>query len=303
MAADIARDRATGRGVLLMLGSMGLLACMDAVSKLLAADYAIPQILWVRYLIFAAFGVLVARRVGLRRAWRSSRPGLQLFRSILMIFEVGVFVLAFTYLPLADVHAIAASSPLIVVALSAPLLGERVGLARWGAVLAGFAGVMLIIRPGFQQLGMGVLVALGAALLWAVYQILLRLVSRTDRSETTLLWSGVVGAAVLTAIGPFLWRTPDAEGWAWLILLGALGAAAHLFLIKALEAAPASSLQPFSYALLVAAALVGFAAFGEVPDGWTIAGGLIVAASGLFAFHRERAPSGAGGAKSRIHGM
>jgi drug/metabolite transporter (DMT)-like permease len=290
-AADLACERGAARGVLLMLGSMALLACMDAVSKRLAADYAIPQILWIRYLMFAALGVFLARRVGVRRAWRSSRPALQLLRSLLLIIEIGVFVLAFTYLPLADVHAIAASSPLIVVALSGPLLGERVSAARWGAVLAGFAGVLLIIRPGFQQLGAGVLVAIFAALLWAVYQVLLRLVSRTDRSETTLLWSGMVGAVVLTAIGPFAWRAPDLAGWLWLGLLGLLGAAAHLLLIKALEAAPASSLQPYSYALLVAAALVGFIAFGDVPDAWTILGAAVVVGSGLFAFQRERGAS------------
>jgi drug/metabolite transporter (DMT)-like permease len=284
----LARERATARGVLLMLGSMALLACMDAVSKRLAEDYAIPQILWVRYLVFAGLGVLLCRRIGVRRAWRSSRPGLQLFRSLLQICEIGVFVLAFTYLPLADAHAIAACSPLLVVALSAPLLGERVGPARWGAVLVGFAGVLLIIRPGFQELGPGVLVALFAALLWAVYQILLRLVSRTDRSETTLLWSGVVGAVVLTALGPFVWRAPDAVGWGLLLLLSAFGAAAHLLLIKALEASPASALQPFSYALLVSAAIVGFVSFGDIPDAWTIAGAAVVVASGLFAFQRER---------------
>ena len=283
-----ARDGATARGILLMLGAMGLLACMDAVSKRLAADYAIPQILWVRYLIFAAFGVAMARRIGLRRALRSSRPFLQLFRSLLLIFEIGVFVLAFTYLPLADVHAIAAASPLIVVALSAPVLGERVGRARWLAVGGGFLGVLLILRPGFQAIGPGLLIAVAAALLWAVYQLLLRLVSRTDRSETTLLWSGLVGALALTAVGPLVWRTPDAAGWAGMTLLGALGAAAHLLLIKALEASPASALQPFTYALLVSAALVGFLAFGEVPDAWTMGGGALVVASGLFAFYSER---------------
>src|SRR5690606_3753375 len=113
-------------------------------------------------------------------------------------------------------------------------------------------------------------------------------VSRTDRSETTLLWSGVVGALALTAVGPFVWRAPDLVGWGLLLLLGALGAAAHFLLIKALAAAPASALQPFSYALLVSAAVVGFIAFGETPDGWTVCGAAIVVSSGLFAYSRER---------------
>ena len=290
MAAGVPGERASARGVALMLGSMGLLACMDAVSKVLAADYPIPQILWVRAVMFAAFAAAMARRIGLRRAWRSGRPGLQLFRSLLMIVEMGVFVLAFTYLPLADVHAIAASSPLLVIALAGPLLGERVSAARWCAVVAGFAGVLAIVRPGFQEVGPGLLIALLGALLWAAYQILLRLVSRSDRSETTLLWSGVVGALALTAVGPFTWRAPDLEGWLWLALLGALGAAAHLLLILALEAAPAAALQPYSYALLVAAAAVGFLGFGDAPDAWTVVGAVVIVASGLFAFCRERRP-------------
>lgn len=288
MAAGTAGERATARGIALMLASMALLACMDAVSKRLAMEYAIPQILWVRFIIFAAFGAWVARRIGFRRTWRSARPVLQGFRSLLIIVEIGVFVLAFTYLPLAQVHAIAASSPLIVIALSTPLLGERVDAARWGAVVAGFLGVLLIIRPGFEEVGPGLLLAVLGAALWAVYQILLRLVSRTDRSETTLLWSGVVGALALTAVGPFVWRAPDLVGWGLLLLLGALGAAAHFLLIKALAAAPASALQPFSYALLVSAAVVGFIAFGETPDGWTVCGAAIVVSSGLFAYSRER---------------
>jgi len=291
-AVGSAGERASARGVALMLGSMALLACMDAVSKILAADYPIPQILWVRAAMFAAFAVAMTRRIGLRRAWRSSRPGLQLFRTLLMLVEMGVFVLAFTYLPLAEVHAIAASSPLLVIVLAAPLLGERVSRARWCAVLAGFVGVLAIVRPGFQEIGPGLLIALLGALLWAVYQILLRLVSRTDRSETTLLWSGVVGALALTAIGPFTWRAPDLEGWLWLALLGALGAGAHLLLILALEAVPAAALQPYSYALLVAATLVGYLGFGEAPDAWTVAGAVAIVASGLFAFYRERRPAG-----------
>lgn len=266
-------------------------AAMDAISKALAQSLAIPQILWFRYIVFTLLAVaIVRRRTGapLRQSMHSGQPLLQAFRALLIVVENGVFVLAFTYLPLADVHAIAAVSPLLVIALSVPMLGEQIGPRRWLAVAAGFAGVLLIVRPGFQDVGPGMLIALLAALLWGLYQVLVRKCSQTDSSETTWAWSAIVGLAATTLVGPAIWVWPSPSGWAMLIGIAIMGSLAHFALIQALSLAEASALQPFGYTLFLWVIPIGYLAFGDVPDHWTLAGAAVILASGLYAWHRER---------------
>lgn len=278
-----------GLAILLMLGAMFAFAAMDGVSKALAKSLSIPQILWVRYILFTVFVAMLLRRSGgLTVALRSGQPRLQAARAALLLVENGIFVAAFVFLPLADVHAIAAASPLIVVALSVPMLGETVGPRRWLAVLAGFIGVLIIVRPGFQTMDWPILIALAGAFTWGLYQVLVRMCARTDSGETTWAWSAVVGLILSTLVGPFFWTWPDAWGWALLVAVAVLGSLAHLALIKALGYWEAGALQPYSYTLLVWATVVGVVAFGDVPDGWTIAGALVIIASGLYAWHRER---------------
>jgi len=282
-----AADR-TGLGILLSVLAMFGFASMDAISKVLAPDYAIAQMLWVRYVFFVGFALLLMRPRGIARTARSRRPWLQAARALLLLVENGMFVLAFRYLPLADVHAVAAASPLIVIALSVPLLGEKVGPRRWAAVLAGFAGVLLIVRPGFQALEWPILLPLAGAVLWGLYQIMVRLCARTDTSETTLFWSAAVGLAVTSAVGPFQWTPPDAVGWALLLALALVAALAHFALIKAFQFAEAGAVQPYSYTLLVWAATLGYLVFGDLPDAWTVAGAAVIVASGLYSWYRER---------------
>jgi len=284
----LSRPARPGLAIALMLAAMLGFAGMDAISKILAKDLPIPQILWVRYILFTLLAAIMLRPKGLVRAMHSGQPWLQLFRALLIVIENGVFVLAFMYMPLADMHAIAAASPLIVVALSVPMLGEKVGPRRWLAVLAGFAGVLVIVRPGFQALDWPILIAILGAALWGLYQVLVRMCARTDSGETTWAWSAVVGLAATTLVGPFVWVAPDAKGWALLVTIALLGSVAHLALIKALGMWEAGALQPYSYTLLVWATVVGDVVFGDVPDTWTIAGALIIIASGLYAWHRER---------------
>jgi drug/metabolite transporter (DMT)-like permease len=277
-----------GLAIALMLAAMLAFAAMDAVSKLLAAHLSIPQILWVRYIFYTLFVAAMLRKPGLWATLQSGQPWLQLARAMLIIIENGMFVLAFTLMPLADMHAIAAASPLIVVALSVPMLGEKVGLRRWMAVLAGFAGVLLIVRPGFQTLDWRFAVAVAGTSLWALYQVLVRMCARTDSSETTWAWTAVVGLVATSTVGPFVWVWPDAHGWWLLLLIAVLGTLSHLALIKALGYAEAGSLQPYSYTLLIWAAVFGVIVFGDIPDRWTIAGATVIILSGLYAWHRER---------------
>ena len=282
-----AASAATGRGIACALVAWLLFAGMDAGSKLLAQDHAIIQILWVRFLsLLAVSGWLAARhgRAGLitRRFW------LQSLRSLMLVVEIGLFILTITALPLADAHAILAIAPLIVTALSVPLLGEKVGIRRWTAVGVASIGMLIILRPGLGVMHPMALVALLCAGMWSLYQVLTRIVSRTDPPLTTLFYTALIGALALTAIGPFYWRAPDAEGWALFALVAVLGASGHYLLIKALQLAPASLLQPFAYTVLVWATLVGFTVFGDVPDLLTVVGAAIIVASGIYAFARER---------------
>jgi drug/metabolite transporter (DMT)-like permease len=207
---------------------------------------------------------------------------------VLLVVESGMYMLAFSMLPLADVHAVGAASPLMVVALSVPLLGEKVGWRRWAAVAVGFMGVLIIVRPGVTAMHPATLITLGAAGLWAGYQIMVRLSSRVDSSETTSLWTALVGLGASSLVGAATWVWPTPTGWAMLAAVGLLGAYAHTTLIAALSMTEPSLLQPFSFTLFVWAIVVGYVMFGDVPDRWTLGGASLIIASGLYAWHRER---------------
>ncbi len=283
---DRDRDRPM-LGIAMMLAALFLLASMDAISKHLTETLAAPQILAVRFWVFLTFALALAGRAGFRRTARSARPRLQIVRSLVMLGQMTAFVVAIAHLPLADVHAVVASAPLIVTALAAVFLGERVGPRRWLAVGIGFVGVLAIIRPGAAVFEPMSLVALGGAMCWAVFQILLRAVGGRDSAETTTLYSDVVGAACFSAVAPFVWNPPAPTDWLWLLAVGALGSIGHFLLSTAFQRAPASTLQPFAFSMPVWAALIGWLVFGDVPDAWTIGGGAIVIASGLYALKRD----------------
>ena len=275
-------------GALLTMLAMLCFAGMDAISKSLVVDYPVGQMMWIRYGLLCVFALLVARRRGVRIALRSERPWLQLVRSLVAVIEGATFVLAFRYLPLADTHAVAATSPLIVIALGVLFLGERAGLARWLAVAAGLVGVLLIVRPGFRTFDWPLLLPLAGAVLWAGYQILTRLAARHDQPDTALLWSAIVAFIATSFVGPFEWQWPTATAWTLMVVISFIGAIAHYALIWALDYAEAGAVQPYAYTLLVWATLMGFLVFDNVPDGWTILGAAIVVASGLYTWHHDR---------------
>lgn len=277
-----------GRGVVLTVVAMLFIAAMDATGKLLTQDYPIFQILGIRFAIFSAIAIFVTtRKVRLSRV-RSNLAGLQIFRSLLLVCEVSVFIFAFSLMPLADVHAIVAIAPLIATLMAGLFLGEMIGTRRWISVAVGFVGALIIIRPGFGVMSWQALIPLLGAVLWAGYQILSRRVARADTPETTVLFTALVGLIVFGALAPFFWITPTGWGWALLILNGVLGSVGHYILIRAFNLAPASSLQPFSYALLLWAIIFGFLVFGELPDTLTFLGAGIVVAAGIFSSARRR---------------
>ena len=276
--------------IALVLAAMFAFAVMDGMTKILSRTLPIPEIMWVRNIVFCglALSLLKVKGLPLRATARSGRPWLQLARALLVIVESAVFMLAFKLMPIGDVHAIAAVAPLLVVALSVPILGERVGWRRWTAVLAGFAGVLLIVRPGFETIQPPVLIALLAAALWGFYQVLVRLCARVDRHETTSLWTAVVGFLATSLVGPAVWVWPDQTGWLMLGAIALLGGFAHMALIGALGMTQPSLLQPYNYTLFIWAVVVGYVLFGDVPDRWTWAGAAIIVTSGIYVWWRER---------------
>jgi drug/metabolite transporter (DMT)-like permease len=275
-------------GALFILLATLCYASMDAISKFLVADYAVIQIMWVRCALIFLFSWIIIRRQGLAKALRSERPWLQFTRSLILLIESAIFVLAFRYLPLADAHALAATSPLMVIALGVLFLGEKAGLARWLAVAVGFGGVLLIIQPGLRAIDWPVLLPLGGAVLWAIYQILTRLAARHDSPDTSLIWAAVVPLIATTFVGPIGWQWPTATAWILMVVISAIGAVGNYAMIKALDHAEAGAVQPYNYTLLVWATVLGVVVFGDFPDGWTILGAAIVVASGLYTWHHDR---------------
>ena len=284
----VSRGAATRKGIAIAVLAITMFAALDVVSKILGQQMSVVQIIWVRSLIFLPLALAFAWRPGVGLAWRSGMPWLQTFRVVLLLVEMWFFLSAFALVPLADAHAIGASAPLLVTALSVPFLGEKVGWRRWAAVGTGFAGMLMIVRPGFADFSWAMLYAVAGATLWAVYQIVLKIVGRTDSATTTGVWTAVLSAVFTSLLGPFFWTPPDATGWTLLVVAALVGGVSHIVYSRAFNLAPASALQPFTYLLLVYAAVFGWLIFGDVPDRWTVAGAALIVSSGLYTFHRER---------------
>jgi drug/metabolite transporter (DMT)-like permease len=280
----------TGKCIAIFVLAMIIFAFQDAITKHLSVGFPAPQLLLIRFSVFLITALaFTVRGDGIRAAFATRCLCLQILRTLVIVAEIGLFILSVRTLPLADAHAIIAVSPLIVTALSVLLLHEQVGLRRWAAVVVGFIGILIILRPSFQAVDIGMLYALGTAVLFALYMVLTRIVSLKDSAGTSMIYMGVVGVIATGVLAPFYWRAPDLQSWGLLLGLGVLSTIAHLFLLKALSMTQASVLQPFNYTLLVWVTVVGFVVFGDFPDAWTIAGAGIVVASGLYTIYRERA--------------
>jgi len=280
--------RAQARGIALMLLCTLCFAVMDALSKLLIVRYPVSEIMFVRYAFFLLTVLALARPRKLAARLAVRRPWYQVLRAVFLVADQILFVLGLAYLALADAHVLVSTTPLMVAALSVPLLGEQVGRRRWAAIAAGFFGVVVVLQPEGGLFRPAALCPLGAAVLFALYQTMTRVVSRTDPQDATLLYTGLVGALTFGLAAPFGWVTPDAHGWILMAALAVVSCVAQISLIKALALAPAALLQPFFYMTLVWAIIVGFAVFDAVPAPTTLAGAGVIAGAGLYTLHRER---------------
>ena len=277
-------------GIWLMIATSLFFAAQDGVSRHLASEYNVLMVVMIRYWFFAAFVITVAARAegSVRAAAQTRQMPLQILRGALLATEICVMIAGFVLLGLVESHAIFASYPLLVAALSGPVLGERVGWRRWTAIAVGFVGVVIILQPGRGVFTPAAAVPLAAAFMFALYSLLTRFAARKDSAATSFFWTGVVGAAVTSMIGLWNWEPMTPPDWAWMGLLCVLGASGHFLLIKCYEVAEASAVQPFAYLQMVFASMVGIFIFGEALQTHTLIGALIVVAAGLFTLMRAR---------------
>jgi drug/metabolite transporter (DMT)-like permease len=277
-------------GIGLMIATTFVFSVQDGISRYLAGEYNVLMVVMIRYWFFAAFVIALAARSrgGIARAARTDQPWLQAGRGVLLALEICVMVLAFTLLGLVESHAVFTCYPLLIAALSGPILGERVGWRRWAAIGVGFVGVLVILQPGFRVFEVEALVPLTSAFMFALYGLLTRYAARKDSAETSFFWTGTMGAIVMTIIGVWSWEPMASGDWIWMACLCVTGAGGHWLLIKTYDVAEASEVQPFAYFQLVFAAGLGMLVFGETLE-WNVAvGAVIVVAAGVFTLWRAR---------------
>ena len=286
-------EQNTRLGIWLMVLTTFIFAMQDGLSQHLAGEYNVYMVIMIRYWFFAAFVITIAARKsgGVRAVARTSQPFLQAFRALLLVTEICVMVAAFTMLGLIESHAVFACYPLLIAALSGPVLGERVGWRRWVAIGIGFIGVIIILEPGFGVFRAEAIVPLISALMFALYGLLTRFAARKDSAATSFFWTGVVGCIGMTAVGIWFWEPMTGPDWRWMGLLCLTGAAGHYTLIKCYEIAEASALQPFAYLQLVFASILGVVVFNEVIRPNVAIGVCIVVGAGLFTLWRQRVNS------------
>ena len=284
------RAQDTRLGIALMVATTFIFAVQDGLSRHLAGEYNVLMVVMIRYWFFAAFVTTLAARQagGLRAAAATRQPALQVFRGALLALEICVMVLAFTLLGLVESHAVFAAYPLLIAALSGPVLGERVGWRRWVAIGVGFAGVLVILEPGWGVFAPEAAVPLLAALMFALYGLLTRFAARADDAATSFFWTGVVGAVVMTAAGLWTWEAMTPGDWIWMGCLCLTGVLGHFTLIKCYEVAEASAVQPFAYLQLVFASAIGLLVFGETIRPNVALGAALVVGAGLFTLWRAR---------------
>lgn len=276
-------------GYLFTLLAILIFSLQDAISKHLGSLYPPVFIAMLRFWAFGAFAVVLAARSpgGLKVAAATKRPVLQILRGALLAFQIVVTITAFTTVGLAHSQAILASGPIFVALLSMPLLGERVGWRRWTAISTGLCGVLIILNPANSTFDMGVLLPLVSALMFAVYVIATRLVSREDTASTSFFYTGVGGAMAISLIGPFFWTNLTPGDWLWMGLLCITGMSSHYFLIRAYDLLDAAAVQPLTYLQVVLGAIIGVSIFGETLNLNMVLGSAIVVGAGIFTIWRE----------------
>jgi drug/metabolite transporter (DMT)-like permease len=277
------------KAVIFMLLAVSLFAFLDSAAKLSGREVPTIEVVWFRFAVHFVLVAIVFNPWRAPQAWRTRAPKLQLARACVQIFCTGLNFLALGYLQIAQTLSIQFTTPIFVTILSVFFLAEQVGRYRWFAILMGFAGVLVVTRPGMDGFHWAFGISLASVMVGASYNIMTRRLAATESPGSMLLIMAAFPALVLLPVVPFIWVWPTSTyAWCILIATGFFGAVSHFFMIQAHRYAPASFLAPLQYAQFLAVILLGFLIFGDVPTVYTFVGASIVIASGLFIWYRER---------------
>lgn len=287
---DPARERLIGIGLVCL--AFFCFCCLDTTAKWLNLSIPTVETVWARYMSSTIIVALVINPRTTPGVYRSKRPWVQLIRSLFLLISTLMNFIAVNYLQLSQTMTIALATPFVVALLAGPTLGEKVSPERYLAILVGFLGVILVARPGFGGIHPAAILSVIGVFCYAAYALLTRLLAAHDSTETTLFYSNIAGAIVLSAALPLFWQTPASLLVnVMMIATGLFAAIGHFFLIKAHRYAPANVLSPFMYTELVWMVISGFIVFGDVPDGFTLLGAAVVTGSGLYLIYAERRKS------------
>ena len=275
------------RAIILNASAWMIVPFMDAIAKYLSSSMDVLQITWSRYfftVIFALFIMLLFDRKSL--VW-SKKPLLQLIRGLIFVFSTYLFFYAISEISLPKALTLAFVAPICVTAMSPFFLNEKVGLRRWTAVSMGFIGTLIVIRPGFIEINLATLAALGNGICYGFYLIITRKLRTFDNSLLTLLFAGTVGTIVMSFFMPSVWINPSNIQWVMMALIGFIAALAHFLIIYSLNLADASKLAPLGYTEIITNIILSYYIFNELPDNWTYLGLFIIVLSGLYISRRE----------------
>ena len=276
-------------GIGLMVVTTFMFSTMDGVSRYLAENNNVFTLVTMRYWFIAIVIAITCLFVkdSFQKVLYTKQPFTQFSRGLILSLNNCLVVYTFTLLGLVETHAIIACYPLIVAGLSVPFLGEKFGWRRWTAIFIGFVGVIIILRPTTNVISEGAIYALVGAIMFAVYLILTRYVSRLDKAITSFFWAGIGGSVTMTIISFFIWENILKEDFLWLLIMCVLSASSHFMMVKTLQVAEASVIQPFSYLQLVFGSIIGVTIFSESIDSMIVVGVTIVIGAGLFTAWRE----------------
>ncbi|MFO1146928.1 MAG: DMT family transporter [Alsobacter sp.] len=290
-AAARLRGRERLIGIALMCGAVFCFSGLDSTAKYLSRELPTQQIVWARYFASLALTAIILNPVTQPGVLRTRRLGFQLARSGVLFGSTLLNFVALRYLQLAETVSITFFTPLLVALLGIALLGERLGRARLAAIAVGFIGVLVVVRPGASTTQPAVLLSVASCFCYAAYSLMTRQLAGVDSAQTTLFYSGLAGVVLLTPVLPVFWKEPPSTlHWVLMASMGVYATVGHFLMIKAHHFAPAGVLSPFMYTQLLWMVTLGWLIFGDVPDHWTVAGGLIVVASGLYLLSQERRP-------------
>ncbi len=274
------RDRPLlGIGLILLFATLA--SHLDATSKWFSQTYPVLQLIWIRYAALTLALLAAAPFLGWRRVTGTGAPGAQVLRGTLLWLSASSFLAGLSLLPFATTKVIGSTAPLIVAAIAIPLLAERVGWQRWLAILTGFAGLVVVVRPDIGSVEWAMLFPLATACTYAFYQVLTRRIASVDAALPSLFYTALVGWMLASFAVPFVWTTPSLLHLAILAVHGLFVGLGHFVMILALANAPASLIAPFGYVSLIWAVVLGYFVFGERPDMGTLAGGVMIALAGI----------------------